>query len=129
MQEQAPSSQQRALTLQDILNMPGLFLGLAALFVLISGAGMRYAELVLIGLLIMGGTAALSFIKINIPALYTLFPLCSVSTVSGLYLIFTAGGLIARGGSHWSFWVLLLGGIISLFAAIIAVRAKRLGRL
>ena len=125
MQEQAPSSQQRALTLQDILNMPGLFLGLAALFVIISGAGMRYAELVLIGLLIMGGTAALSFIKINIPALYTLFPLCGVSAVSGLYLIFTAGGMIARGLSIWELWVLLIGGFISLFTAFLTLRAKR----
>jgi hypothetical protein len=111
--------------MQDILNMPGLFLGLAALFVIIAGAGMRYAELVIIGLLVMGGPALLSLVKINIPALYTLFPLACSSAVSGLWLIFTAGGLVARGVSTWEVWVLLIGGFISLFAAFLALRAKK----
>jgi len=123
VQEQAPA-QPRALTMQDLSKLSALFLGLAALFVIISGAGLESLELVLVGLLVMGGPAVLSLVKINLPVLYVLFPLAGASMVSGLWLIFYAGGQIAREVSRWEVYLLMIAGFISLFAAALAVRAK-----
>ena len=111
-----------------ILNAPGFFLGLAALLVVIAGAAWWCWELVLIGVFAMGGTVAISLVRINAPILYELLPVGSVSLVSGLWVIVYTGGRIARGEPVWQAWVLVIAGFISLLAAALAVRAKRLGR-
>ena len=122
-QEQQPPA--KGITMQDLLNMPGLFLGLAALLVLISGAAMNYLEFALIGLLVMGGSALISMVKINMPVLYLLLPLTSTSAVCGLWIVILGLGLIARGASTWQTVLFTLAGFISLFAAALTLKAKK----
>ena len=117
----------KKLTIQDIIDMPGLFLGLAALLVIIAGVGGMSPEWVLIGLLIMGGSATLSLVAIRAQVLETLFPVGSVSAVCGLILIITNVGALARGISMWPVWMLVIAGVISLLATFLAVRKRLAG--
>ncbi|MEW6592882.1 MAG: hypothetical protein AB1305_04305 [Candidatus Hadarchaeota archaeon] len=122
MQQPAPT---RTITLNDLLNMPGVFLGLAAILVMAGSAAMSYFEGVLYALLVMAGSAVLSVVRIGIPALNSLLPVGGVSTASGMFLIIVFGGAIGRGVNAWQNWIMVVSGFICLFAAFLTLRARK----
>lgn len=116
--------QPRAITTQDIFNIPGLFLGLAALLVLIVGAGSQDVTTIVIALM-MGFSAVLSLGFIASPLLQGMFPVLGISTAFGVVLLLAALVPAARGVSHWTVWVTLIAALISLFAAFRAIVLKK----
>ncbi len=112
-------------TAQDILR-PEILLFIAAIFVLISGIGSRLITTIIIALMMMGA-AAISLGLIASPLLEKAFPTFSVSTVCGVILFFFSIENIARGEKDWSLWVLLIGSLITLFAAFIAFYGRKPG--
>jgi len=109
--------QRRPIAIRDLMSTSWVFLGIAAILVLIAGAGAESATLIIIAL-IMVGAASTGFI-IN-RTLEALFPTLSVSAVLGVTTFIWSIEALARGGSHWTRWLMLLGGLISLSAAYIA---------
>lgn len=112
-------------TAQDILR-PEILLFIAAILVLISGIGSRIITTIIIALMMMGA-AVISLGFIASPLLEKAFPAFSVSTVCGVILFFYSIESLAGGGRDWSLWVLLLGSLITLFAAFMAFYGIRPG--
>lgn len=122
--------ERKPITVQDILNNPGIILAIAAILLIIgtigpwvSGAGFTTSglstgggRLALIFALIMLGTAAVSLGYIRSPTLGMVFPILSVSTLTGLGA--TIGGLLGlTGAAGWGLYLTLFAGLVALFAA------------
>lgn len=116
--------QRRPITVRDFLSTSWLFLGIAAILVLIAGAGAESVTLIILALM-MFGAASTGFI-IN-KTLEALFPTLSVSAVLGVIIFVWSIEDLARWGSDWTRWLMLFGGLISLFAAYIAYAVEMRG--
>lgn len=118
--------ERKPITAQDILNNPGIILAIAAILLIIgtigpwvfttSGLSTGGGRLALIFALIMLGTAAVSLGYIRSPTLGMVFPILSVSTLTGLGA--TIGGLLGlTGAAGWGLYLTLFAGLVALFAA------------
>ncbi len=128
--------QRKPITAQDILNNPGIILAIAAILLIIgtigpwvsvsvpgfatittSGLSTGGGRLALIYALIMLGTAAVSLGYIRSPTLGMVFPILSVSTLTGFGA--TVGGLLGltTGAAGWGLIVVIFAGLVALFAA------------
>ena len=116
----------RGFTAEDILR-PEILLGIAAILVLIAGIGLRSITVVIIAL-IMSGSAVISWGLIASPLLGRTFSVLSVSVICGVILFFfSIDAITAPGKTHWSIWVILIGSLISLFAAFMGFTRARPG--
>ena len=121
--------ERKPITAADILNTPGIILGIAALILIIGAIAPWYSALgismsgwesglgkitVFIAL-IMLGTAAVSMGYIRNPTLERVFPILSVSVVCGLITLVTC--LVQTSYSTWGLYLTLVGALIALFAA------------
>lgn len=116
--------QRRPVTIRDFLSTSWVFLGIAAILVLIAGAGAESATKIILALM-MVGAASTGFI-IN-RTLESLFPILSVSAVLGVITFVWSIEELARLNSHWTRWLMLIGGLISLSAAYIAYAVEMRG--
>lgn len=137
--------QRKPITAADILNSPGIILGIAALLLIIgaiapwfsapgvsqSGWAAGGGKLSLFFALVMLGSAAIALGYIRNPTLESAFPILSVSTLTGLGAV--VGGLIgvsARGGqAGWGLYLIIVAGLLALFAAYKAFVQKTRGGL
>ncbi len=113
------------LTARDILR-PEILLFIAAIFVIISGIGAGLITMVIIALMMIVAVG-ISFGVIVSSPLEKAFSIFSVSIVCGVILFFYSVENLARGGGHWSLGVLLIGSLITLFAAFMAFHMARPG--
>ena len=113
-------------TVSDVLNSPGILLGIAALFLIIgavtpwysgvSGWDVAGGKLTIFIALIMLGTAAVSLGYIRSPTLESVLPVLSVSVVTGFVVFF--GGLTSlTGQASWGLYLTIFAGLVALFAA------------
>ncbi|KUO42179.1 MAG: hypothetical protein AVW05_00425 [Hadesarchaea archaeon DG-33] len=113
------------LTARDILR-PEILLFIAAIFVIISGIGAGLITMVIIALMMIVAVG-ISFGVIVSSLLEKAFSIFSVSIVCGVILFFYSVENLARGGSHWSLVVLLIGSLITFLAAFMAFHRARPG--
>jgi len=99
----------------DIMQ-PGILLAIAALIAIIAGAGGQVATTIILAL-VMLYSAIVSFGYIAI--LRDLFPILSVSAVSGIVLFFYNIEMIVR--ARATAWLVIgfIAGLIALFAAFV----------
>lgn len=116
--------QRRPITIRDLLSTSWVFLGIAAILVLIAGAGAENVTLIILALMMVG--AASTGVIIN-TTLEALFPTLSVSAVLGVVTFVWSIEELARWGSHWTRWLMLVGGLIALSAAYIAYAVEMRG--
>ena len=113
-------------TVSDVLNSPGILLGIAALFLIIGAIAPWYSgvsgwdivggKLTIFIALIMLGTAAVSIGYIRSPTLESVLPVLSVSVVTGFVVFF--GGLTSLTGQpSWGLYLTIFAGLVALFAA------------
>ena len=113
-------------TVSDILNSPGILLGIAALFLIIgavtpwysgvSGWDVAGGKLTIFIALIMLSSAAVSLGYIRSPTLESVLPILSVSVVTGFVVFF--GGLTSlTGQASWGLYLTIFAGLVALFAA------------
>jgi hypothetical protein len=124
----------RPITLQDLPNLPEVFLGLAGLLMLIVGAwalgqpfgGAAGGTYIVMGL-IMGASALISLGFMESPLSKNMFSFLTVSATFGFLLfVIWIGALTMPGGSGlWSTWVILISSLLSLFAAYRAILLRR----
>jgi hypothetical protein len=121
--------QRKPITAQDILNTPGIILGIAALIVIVGAIAPWYSgwgwsrsgwdagqgKITVFMALIMLGTAAVSMGYIRSPLLERTFPILSVSAVCGLTTLITC--LVSTTASTWGLYLTFFGGLVALFAA------------
>lgn len=126
------------ITAQDIVNNPAIILVIAAILLIIGAIGPWASwpggggwsagggKLSFFFALIMLGSAAISLGYIRSPALESVFPILSVSALTGLGAV--VGGVIgvsARGGqASWGLYVTIFAGLVALFAAYRAFTQK-----
>ena len=113
------------LTARDILR-PEILLFIAAIFVIISGIGAGLITMVIIAVMMIVAVG-ISFGVIVSALLEKAFSIFSVSIVCGVILFFYSIEHLARGGSHWSLVVLLIGSLITFLAAFMAFHRARPG--
>jgi hypothetical protein len=117
--------QRKPITVQDILNSPGIILGIAALLLIIGAMAPWYGgvsgwdavggRVTIFIALIMLGTAAVSLGYIRSPALESAFPILSVSTVTGI-IVFVGGLTFLTGHADWGLYLTIVAGLVALFA-------------
>ena len=121
--------ERKPITVADILNTPGIILGIAALILIIGAMAPWYSvlgiswsgweagqgKITVFIALIMLGTAAVSMGYIRSPALERAFPILSVSVVCGLITLVTC--LIRTANSTWGLYLTVIGALVSLFAS------------
>ena len=121
--------QRKPITVADILNSPGIILGVAAIILLIGAIAPWYSipgrtwsgwdadlgKITVFMAIIMLGTVALSLGYIRSPILERAFPILSVSSVCGLITLVTC--LIQTSNNTWGLWLTFFGGLVALFAA------------
>jgi len=127
----------KPISVADILNSPGIILGIAALVLIIgsmapwssvlgqsvSGWDAGGGKLTIFIALIMLGTVAVSLGYIRIPILESVLPILSVSLVTGLVVFF--GGLTSlTGQASWGLYLTILAGLVALFAGYRALVLK-----
>ena len=106
----------KQVNMADVMQ-PGILLAVAALITLIAGAGASSITTIIIAL-VMFYSAIVSFGFISI--LRDLFPILSVSAVSGIVLFFFNIEQIVRVRiTHWSVVLGFVAGLIALFAAFV----------
>jgi len=116
----------KPISIADILNFPGIILGIAALLLIIgaiapwyfgvSGWDIAGGKLTIFIALIMLSSAAVSLGYIRSPTLELVFPILSVSVVTGFVVFF--GGLTSlTGQASWGLYLTILAGLVTLFAA------------
>lgn len=102
-------------TFRDLLDMPGIFLGLAAFLAFIVGVWERWASIIYLSL-VMGASSLLSLGFLVSPTLKKILPISGISTVLGFLLVIKAIGILGW-PDKWVPWTLAISGLISLFAA------------
>lgn len=116
----------KPISIADILNSPGIILGIAALLLIVgaiapwysgvSGWDIAGGKLTIFIALIMLSSAAVSLGYIRSPTLELVFPILSVSVVTGFVVFF--GGLTSlTGQASWGLYLTILAGLVTLFAA------------
>jgi len=116
---QAPApAPRKQVTMADVMQ-PGVLLAIAALIALIAGAGGQAYQITTILIsLVMFYSAIVSFGFISV--LRDLFPILSVSAVSGIVLFFyNIEGIVRYKATHWSVVLGFVAGLIALFAAFV----------
>lgn len=102
---------------ESILDTPEIFLGIAALLVLIVGAYGQETRNVVTGI-IMGVSAVFSYKNVQYPVLKALFSFFTISAVFGLLFFVGAIETIGKGGGYvWTTWVMFTASLLSLVAA------------
>jgi hypothetical protein len=125
----------RPISLHDLPNLPEVFLGLAALLVIIVGAagipvaGMMIAAsdavTVIMGL-IMGTSALVSLGLAESPMMKSMFSFLTVSAAFGFLLFIRWLQLLSWGfGGQWQTWTIFVSSLLSLLAAYRAVLLHR----
>ncbi|TEU14909.1 MAG: hypothetical protein E3I12_01090 [Hadesarchaea archaeon] len=116
----------KPISIADILNSPGIILDIAALLLIIGAIAPWYSgvsgwdigggKLTIFIALIMLSSAAVSLGYIRSPTLELVFPILSVSVVTGFVVFF--GGLTSlTGQASWGLYLTILAGLVTLFAA------------
>jgi len=116
----------KPISIADILNSPGIILNIAALLLIIGAIAPWYSgvsgwdigggKLTIFIALIMLSSAAVSLGYIRSPTLELVFPILSVSVVTGFVVFF--GGLTSlTGQASWGLYLTILAGLVTLFAA------------
>lgn len=116
----------KPISIADILNSPGIILDIAALLLIIGAIAPWYSgvsgwdigggKLTIFIALIMLSSAAVSLGYIRSPTLELVFPILSVSVVTGFVVFF--GGLTSLTGQpSWGLYLTILAGLVTLFAA------------
>ena len=116
----------KPISIADILNSPGIILGIAALLLIIgaiapwysgvSGWDIAGGKLTIFIALIMLSSAAVSLGYIRSPTLESVLPILSVSVVTGFVVFF--GGLTSlTGQASWGLYLTIFAGLVALFAA------------
>ncbi len=118
-------SPREELTARNILRSE-ILLSIAAILVIISGIGAGLITMVIIAMMMIGAAGISSGVIVS-SLLEKAFSIFSVSIVCGLILFFYSIEHLARGGSHWSLWVLLISSLITLFAAFMTYYSVRPG--
>lgn len=111
------------LTAKGILR-PEILLSIAAVLVLISGIGAGLITMVFIALMMIVAAGISSGVIVS-PLLEKAFSIFSVSIICGIILFFYSIEHLARGGSHWSLWILLIGSLITFLAAFMTFYRTR----
>jgi hypothetical protein len=114
----------RPITLSELPNLPEVFLGLAALLVLIAGASQSDAFVVVMGL-IMGAGALVSMGFAESPVMKSLFSFLCISGCFGVLLLVGWIQDLAGAESSWQTWALFVAGALSLLAAYRAILLHR----
>lgn len=116
----------KPITAQDLPNMPEIFLGLAALLLLIVGAATQNI-VAIVGALAMGMSALATMGFIESPLLKQMFSFLTVSANSGALLFIAWIRAVATPGAAglWTTWVIFISAMLSLFAAYRAIVLKR----
>ena len=115
----------RPLSARELPNFPEVLLGIAALLVIIVGASLHDAFVVLMGLL-MGGGALVSMGFAESPVTKSMFSFLTLSACFGVLLVVRWLQLLAQGPSRpWETWVILIAGLLALLAAYRAVLLHR----
>jgi hypothetical protein len=124
----------RPITLQDLPNLPEVFLGLAGLLMIIVGAsalatpviGAFGGTYIVMGL-IMGASALISLGFMESPLLKNMFSFLTISATFGflLFIIWIALLTVPGGSSAWTTWVIFVAALLSLFAAYRAILLRR----
>ncbi len=116
----------KPISIADILNSPGIILNIAALLLIIGAIAPWYSgvsgwdigggKLTIFIALIMLSSAAVSLGYIRSPTLELVFPILSVSVMTGFVVFF--GGLTSLTGQpSWGLYLTILAGLVTLFAA------------
>jgi uncharacterized membrane protein len=114
----------RPITLQDLPNLPEIFLGLAALLVIIAGAAGGNPVIVVMGL-IMGLSALISLGFMENPLSKNMFSFLTVSATFGVLLFIMWIEDIVGATVGWTPWVILISSLLSIFAAYRAILLRR----
>jgi hypothetical protein len=116
MQEQAPAPR-KPITAAEILR-PEILLGISGLLTLIAGAGAELFTVIIIALImIYSAVVSLGYIDI----LRDAFPVLSVSTIcGGILFLWGLEWLVKSSPRDWPYVVMLVAGLVALFAAYVA---------
>jgi hypothetical protein len=112
---------QKKLVITDIMKKPEAFLGLSAFLTFVIGVWEGRIVLIFVAF-VVGISAMLSLGVLASPMLKPFFPILSISTIFGLLQIFYAIELLG-----WTGGVVLVSGLISLFATYRILVLKRQG--
>lgn len=123
----------KPISIANIPNSPGIILGIVALLLIIGAIAPWYSgvsgwdagggKLTIIIALIMFGTAAVSLGYIRSPILELVFPILSVSVVTGL-VVFLGGLTNLTGQASWGLYLTILAGLVALFTGYRALVLK-----
>lgn len=127
----------KPISIANIPNSPGIILGIVALLLIIGAIAPWYSgvsgwdagggKLTIFIALIMLCTAAVSLGYIRSPILELVFPILSVSVVTGL-VVFLGGLTNLTGQASWGLYLTILAGLVALFAGyralVLKTRAK-----
>ena len=117
--------QPRSRITEEVLDAPEIFLGIAALLVMIVGA-YRSSTVNVVEGLIMGMSAVLSYKHVEYPLLKATFSFFTIAAVLGFLLFIGSIELIGSGWGHiWITWALFVASILSIFAAYRAAVLRR----
>jgi len=115
----------RPISPHDLPNLPEVFLGLAALLVIIVGASASDAVTVIMGL-IMGAGALVSLGFAESPLMKSMFSFLTISATFGALLLIQWIQLLSWGVSgQWQTWIIFISGMLSLLAAYRAIILHR----
>jgi len=123
----------KPISIANIPNSPGIILGIVALLLIIGAIAPWYSgvsgwdagggKLTIFIALIMLGTAAVSLGYIRSPILELVFPILSVSVVTGL-VVFLGGLTNLTGQASWGLYLTILTGLVALFTGYRALVLK-----
>lgn len=117
--------QPRSRIAEELLDAPEIFLGIAAMLVLIVGTYGQSAQNLVAGL-VMGASAVLSYKNMQYPLLRGVFAFFTISAVLGFLNFIGAIETIGKpGGNVWTTWVMFVASLLSLFAAYRAAVLRR----
>jgi len=114
------------LSARDIILRPEILLFIAAILVIISAIGARLITMVIIAMIMIGAAGISSGVIVS-SLLEKAFSIFSVSIVCGVILFFYSIENLARGGSHWSLWVMFISSLITFFSAFMTFYKARPG--
>lgn len=115
----------RPLSAREIQNIPEIFLGIAALLMIIVGASLHSAFLVFVGL-IMGAGAMVSMGFAESPLTKSMFSFLTLSACFGVLLLVRWIERLDRGLSNqWETWTIFIAALLSLIAAYRAISLHR----
>jgi hypothetical protein len=122
-----PAAPKKPRTAPAFLHQEWVFLGVAAILALIAGAlywPVASIGIVMVGLM-MGASAFISYRPLSSVILESTFPLLTVSTAFGVFLLFSWVDQLIQGFVGWAFtWVLFASALLSLIAAFLNAKKR-----